>query len=116
MLRTHRGVMLARAGRDEDAEADFRAALRFAPGDPAASLHLGLLLVRKNRDGEALQLLSTPELRTNPEALYNRGVIAVRAGRMDEALRVLDAVRGGEGCRSAPRPAAGDRVDPPGEE
>ncbi len=91
MLRTHRGVMLARAGREEDAESDYRIALRFAPGDPAASLNLGLLLVRLGRDGEAGAFLDLPELRGNPEALYQRGLIAVRAGRMDEANRILDA-------------------------
>jgi Flp pilus assembly protein TadD len=83
--------MLARAGREEDAESDYRIALRFAPGDPAASLNLSLLLVRLGRDDEAGAFLDLPELRGNPEALYQRGLIAVRAGRLDEANRILDA-------------------------
>jgi 4-amino-4-deoxy-L-arabinose transferase-like glycosyltransferase len=79
MLRTHRGVMLTRAGRVADAETDYRRALQFAPGDPAASLNLAILLVRRGADREAEVLLDLPSLRENPDAKRQRALLASRA-------------------------------------
>jgi 4-amino-4-deoxy-L-arabinose transferase-like glycosyltransferase len=91
MLRTHRAVFLARAGREAEAESDYRVALRYTPGDPLASQNLAALLVRSGRDREAQALLDLPDLQNNAEALYWRGLVAVREGRWADAGRYLDA-------------------------
>jgi predicted Zn-dependent protease len=95
--RFYLGTLAVRLGKDDDAEAEFRAALS-APGGmlnrAELSWHLGELLLRKGRDTEALELLS----RAEREPVFQRAVRVRRAeyfleaGRPEEAMPDLEAL------------------------
>jgi len=56
-LRRHLAEALLRLGRDDEAEAEFRACLRSASGDPEARLGLARVFYRRGRFDEALVLI-----------------------------------------------------------
>jgi Flp pilus assembly protein TadD len=95
MLRTHRAVMLEEAGREKEAESDYRAGLRFSPEDPIIHLNLARLLARGGIIDEASSLLDLPALQDNADALYLRAVIAVRAKElsMQRAISMRRSLR-----------------------
>ncbi len=112
MLRTHRAVMLERAGREAEAESDYRVALRYAPGDPLASLNLAALLVRSGRDREAEALLDLPDLRNNAESLYLARSRRRPRGPLERCGAVPGCIHRRRRPRPRPRPASSGRVDP----
>jgi len=74
-------------GRVEEAQAQFREALRLDPGQLMAHLRLGEILERQGRIDEAadryrLLLRLRPDL---PDALFALGRLALAQGRLEEA-------------------------------
>ncbi len=91
-----RGQALDRAGREEEARADFAEAVRVRPDLPAAHLNLGILLGRAAATEEAARvaearLLAAAELDPRGiEPLLNLAALRNDRGRPDEALADLD--------------------------
>jgi Flp pilus assembly protein TadD len=90
--RTALGVFYLRQGRVEEAEAQYRSALRLSPQFAPALANLADLLRQANRDSDALAILrdgvwSAP---TNPVLLHTLGLALVRAkGPPDETVHAL---------------------------
>jgi tetratricopeptide (TPR) repeat protein len=80
---------LATAGRLEEAEAHYRASVRYDPSNALAYANLGLCYVRLNRPADALESLHEA-LRLEPAnavAHQNLGLLHAAQGRPDEAIR-----------------------------
>ena len=75
------------AGRNDDAEARLRQAVRFAPTNPAVNLNLGMLMAEVGKPAEAEVAFRTA-FRSDPrsaQAAYNLGVL-LAATKPEEAL------------------------------
>ncbi|WP_051870777.1 tetratricopeptide repeat protein [Streptomyces anulatus] len=77
------GILLADAGRREEAEAVYRRAAEAA--HPDAMVNLGALLAATGRRGEAESVYRQAAEAGHPVALFNLGVLLADAGRTDEA-------------------------------
>ncbi len=89
------GRVAAATGDAVAAEAAFREAVRLGPEEPAASYHLGLLLLQLRRHDEAIASLMaclrlSPDM---PSAHLNLGLALRRSGREADAARHLDRFR-----------------------
>ena len=90
--RTALGVFYLRQGRVEDAEAQYRSALRLSPQFAPAIANLADLLRQTNRDSDALAILRDGVLAApaNPVLLHSLGLALVRAkGPPDETVHAL---------------------------
>jgi Flp pilus assembly protein TadD len=92
----HQGLAdaLAALGRADEAEAEYRTALRLKPNYPAARYNLALLLSNQNRLDEAAALYAQT-LRLDPshyKSHYNLAQILLHQSRAEEALAHLHAV------------------------
>ncbi len=91
-----RGQALDRAGREEEAKADFAEAIRLRPDFPAAHLNLGILLARGAATDEAARaaeerLLAAAELDPRGiEPFLNLAALRNDRARPEEALADLD--------------------------
>jgi tetratricopeptide (TPR) repeat protein len=87
-----RGIANERAGNWDDAEADFRAALKLEPDQPLVLNYLGYSLVEKQRDlDEALGMIEKA-VRGEPDDGYitdSLGWVLYRLGRYDEAVKPM---------------------------
>jgi Flp pilus assembly protein TadD len=87
-----RGIANERAGNWNDAEADFRAALKLEPDQPLVLNYLGYSLVEKQRDlDEALGMIEKA-VRGEPDDGYitdSLGWVLYRLGRYDEAVKPM---------------------------
>lgn len=84
----HQGVAAYEAGRLEQAERDFAAALALAPGRPSVLTNLGAVRLKLGRLQEALDLLeealaAEPD---NLEAVSHAAVASAELGRIDRAV------------------------------
>ena len=81
-------VAAHRAGRLDEAERGYRAALAAAPDHPLASHYLGVVLYQRNRIAEAVPLLerSTAAVPQEPEFHNNLGLALAAADRHDDAI------------------------------
>jgi tetratricopeptide (TPR) repeat protein len=89
--RLNYGLALLNQGHTEDAEKEFRQALRIAPGSNLATASLARALILQNRLEEAEQLYETL-LASNPKEptwLVNLAYIALRRGDISSASRRL---------------------------
>ncbi len=87
-VRTKLGIALAREGKLEEAEAQYRAALRTDPGHLEARNNLGNLLARRGELAEAI-FHYTEVIKRRPssaEAMNNLGNALVEAGRIEEGI------------------------------
>ena len=87
-----RGNQLSDDGEFAGALAEYDAALRSVPDDPAFLNNRGAALSRLGRDNDALAayervLLLSPD---DPVALHNRGVALAQLGRYEEAVAAYD--------------------------
>ena len=123
------GMLLAEMGKMPEAEQAFRAAFKADPKSAQAAYNLGVLL-SKDHPKEALTWCRrAAELRPeNPQYGYTYAFYLYRAGQLDEALKVIRAVRqrhpdarrqpaartptaAGAGNRSAPAARAAERIE-----
>ena len=72
-------------GRTGDAEAAYRKVLQQLPGDVVAHTGLITCALAQDRDPDAARLLSEVAPLLGPAADYYRGLLAERAGKLDEA-------------------------------
>jgi tetratricopeptide (TPR) repeat protein len=88
------GMLLAEMGRMSEAEKAFRAAFKADPRSAQAAYNLGVLL-SKDHPKEALTWCSrAAELRPeNPQYGYTYAFYLYHAGKIDEALKAIRAVR-----------------------
>jgi tetratricopeptide (TPR) repeat protein len=87
------GLGLLKAGRTQDAIAEFEAALRINPDYAEAHNNLGVALSKTGRLGDAMSEFQAA-LRIQPDyadAHYNAGVALANAGRIQEAEQQLEA-------------------------
>ena len=94
------GVALVGAGRDEEAAAQYRKALRLSPGQPRVCNNLGVILTRQGRLAEAISLFEEA-LRSAPkdvEAHSNLGAALTLQGKLPESIAQFQQV-----LRLAPR-------------
>jgi len=86
-LRRSRGAILADLGKLDGALADLREASRLRPDDTALETDIVFVLLRLNRDGEALDKLNTVRRRNadRPEFLDLSAILNQRLGRTKEA-------------------------------
>lgn len=86
------GVRHYEAGRLEQAERQFAAALSLAPGRPSVLTNLGAVRLRLHRAKEALPLLQEALAQEpgNPEALAHCGTALAEIGKVGEALAMFD--------------------------
>jgi tetratricopeptide (TPR) repeat protein len=93
-LRTQLGTILLSQGKTDDAEAEFRAALKIDERYAPAFLGLAQIALRRGKAEEALEFARHP-LKTNPNDLQ-ANLIAAQAetarGRMDEAAKYYEAI------------------------
>ncbi len=86
-----KGTEAIRAGRFEEAEKWFQAAVQASPGDPAALMELGVAQLRQGRPGDAAgNLRKAVEL--NPQMLGANLFLGIACGQMhrvDEAVAAL---------------------------
>jgi Flp pilus assembly protein TadD len=73
------GVVLAGAGRTDEAEAKFREVIRLDPGIPSAHNNLGMLLLAKGMAGEARACFEEA-LRLRPDYPEARANLAAATG------------------------------------
>ena len=88
----HRALALASLGREQEAAADYEAALRLKPGLVAAHNNLGELR-RKQRDfaGADASFAAALQIDTShPDARYNRALNAMQSGDLRRARGLLD--------------------------
>lgn len=107
------------AGRLDEAQAGYEAALALAPADPNVLANFGTLCLQRGRLAEGLALIdrSLAERPHQPDAIANRAAALAMLGRLDEALEGLRSagalgpggvslcVQVGDGLRQA-----GDRI------
>ncbi len=81
------GLSLRALGKDEEAEHEFREAVRIAPGRPEGWDHLAALCYQKGRTEEAIRSWTEAVNRssTYAPARYNLGSVLMAAGRNEEA-------------------------------
>ena len=98
------GVAHYEAGRLEQAERQFAAALSLAPGRPSVLTNLGAVRLRLHRAAEALPLLqeAVEQEPGNAEALAHCATALAELGHTAEALAMFDRA-----VASGPQPAAG---------
>ncbi|WP_405835063.1 tetratricopeptide repeat protein [Streptomyces sp. NBC_00105] len=77
------GVLLAKAGRNEEAEKVYRQAAN--AGDTAAAVNLGFLLAELGRNDEAEEMYRQAANAGNTTAAFNLGHLLAELGRNDEA-------------------------------
>lgn len=90
-----RAYLFERAGRSDEAEAEYRAALARAPDNEPALIGLARLLSSRPQPAEAAELFEAVH-RQNPartDALLGLGRVLERLGRDEEALAAYDKVQ-----------------------
>lgn len=92
------GLLRQRQGRPQDAAAAFRKALEIDPGFTQASLGLSRLLQEQKQSAQAAQVLNQAlkQHPGEPRLLYQLGLLAAEAGRLDEALSQLRQIPEGQ--------------------
>ena len=93
--RINLGRLLHEAGRLEDAERVYRAALRMSGEDPLLLFDLGILLDDRGRKDQAMEAYRAA-LRQDPrfaDCHYNLGLLCRRLGRTKDAIQHLAAYR-----------------------
>jgi tetratricopeptide (TPR) repeat protein len=85
------GVVLARAGRSDDAIAAHKRALEYAPEDPDIHTDLAMVLAQtRNFDGAITHFETAVRHRQNSAALNNLAAAHLQAGHFDEAVQWLE--------------------------
>ena len=88
-----RGLIYDHQGRSEEAELEYRAALKKAPTHHASQFALGRLLLSRNMIDEALEMFTRCEsMPHNAAARINRSRCLRGLGRTEEALKILKEV------------------------
>lgn len=88
-----RGRIYDHQGRSEEAEVEYRAALKKSPTHHASQFALGRLLLSRNMTEEALEMFTRCEsMGHNAAARINRSRCLRGLGRTDEALKILKEV------------------------
>ncbi len=88
------GMLLAEMGRMSDAEAAFRAAIQSDPQSAQAAYNLGVLLSKDHPEESLDWCRRAADLgRDNPRYGYAYAFYLHRAGRLEEALKAIRAVR-----------------------
>ncbi len=88
------GMLLAEVGKMSEAEQAFRAAFKADPKSGQAAYNLGVLLAKEHPEEGLDWCRRAAELRPdNPQYGYTHAFYLYRAGRLDDALAVLRAVR-----------------------
>lgn len=85
------GLLRQQQGRPQDAAAAFGKALGIDPADIQASLDLSRLLQQQKQPAQAAKVLNEAikQHPAEPRLLYQMGLLAAEAGRLDEALNQL---------------------------
>jgi tetratricopeptide (TPR) repeat protein len=97
------GVLLAIAGRTEEADAALHAAARLDPRNPASWYNLGVFLSDNGRRIEAVDALTRAVQLDplEPDALFRLGLLDIALGRRDHALRVATQLANVDARRAA---------------
>lgn len=97
-IRLRLGDALVAAGRDAEAETEYRAGLKLAPGLAYGCMQLGVLLVKENKLPEAVDLLETVRQQApgNPTVLGNLGLALMKLGHGEDGEKLMqDALKRG---------------------
>jgi tetratricopeptide (TPR) repeat protein len=94
------GIILYQAGRYDEAIAVFQKALENGTDRGAAHLHLGELYLKQRKNQEALaEMLKARPLVNRPRQLARIGYVYAAAGKKDEAIKILEEMKGLTGER-----------------
>ena len=94
------GLILYQAGRYDEAIDNFQKALESGYDRGAVHLHLGEIYLKQGRNEAALaEVLKARPLVNRPRQLARIGYVYAAAGQKDEAIRILDEIRGVTGER-----------------
>jgi tetratricopeptide (TPR) repeat protein len=89
------GHILYHAGRYDDAIEEYRKGLEKNRDSIEAHLGLGEVYVKQGRDEEALaEMLKARPLVRSPRQLGRIGAVYAAAGKKDEAIKILDELKG----------------------